>query len=176
MLKSRIDVTIEDCAVFKYHLYINGIDKPFPEAGIYAREPVYIAFSPRIIMLINITETAAITNFSVVSAFIKRMKGFGCQFALDDFGGGLSSFGYLKNLDVDYLKIDRIFVKDVVDDKIDLAMVKSINENGHVMSIKAIAEFVESDEIMEKLQELGVDYLQGYGVAPRKMWSQILMR
>ena len=124
----------------------------------------------------EITETAAITNFSVVSVFIKRMKVLGCQFALDDFGSGLSSFGYLKNLDVDYLKIDGIFVKDVVDDKIDLAMVKSINEIGHVMSIKTIAEFVESDEIIEKLQELGVDYLQGYGVGRPKMWSQILMR
>ncbi|MBL1143106.1 MAG: EAL domain-containing protein [Proteobacteria bacterium] len=112
----------------------------------------------------EITETAAISNLNVAVKFISTLKKFGCKFALDDFGSGLSSFGYLKNLPVDYLKIDGMFVKDIVDDPIDLAMVKSINEIGHVMGMKTIAEFVENDEIKEILNRLGVDYVQGYGI------------
>ncbi len=84
------------------------------------------------------------------------------MFALDDFGSGLSSFAYLKTLPVDFLKIDGFFVKDINDDPIDYAMVKSINDIGHEMGIKTIAEFVESKQILEKLEMLGVDYVQGY--------------
>ena len=93
------------------------------------------------------------------------MKALGCQFALDDFGSGLSSFGYLKTLPVDYLKIDGMFVKDIVDDPIDHAMVRSINEIGQVMGLKTIAEFVENDAILEKLKKIGVNYAQGYGIS-----------
>ena len=92
------------------------------------------------------------------------MKVLGCQFALDDFGSGLSSFGYLKNLSVDFLKIDGMFVKNIVDDPIDRAMVKSINEIGQVMGMQTIAEFVENDEIKAILQDIGVNFAQGYGV------------
>lgn len=112
----------------------------------------------------EVTETTAITNLADASNFIKALKSYGCKFALDDFGSGLSSFGYLKNLPVDFLKIDGIFVKDIVDDPIDYAMVKSINEIGHVMGMKTIAEFVENDAILKKLQEINVDYAQGYGI------------
>jgi EAL domain-containing protein (putative c-di-GMP-specific phosphodiesterase class I) len=76
----------------------------------------------------------------------------------------LSSFAYLKNLPVDYLKIDGLFVKDIVDDKVDLAMVRAINEVGHIMGKKTIAEFVENEQIFNLLNELGVDYAQGYGI------------
>jgi len=110
----------------------------------------------------EITETLAITNLSAATTFIEILKEIGCHFALDDFGSGLSSFGYLKNLPVDYLKIDGMFVKDIVDDPIDRAMVKSINDVGHIMGMKTIAEFVENDEIQKKLIEIGVDYSQGY--------------
>ena len=86
----------------------------------------------------------------------------GCLFALDDFGTGLSSFGYLKTLPVDFLKISGLFVKDIKNDAIDLAMVKSINEIGQVMGKKTITESVECEEILMKLRGLGVDYAQGY--------------
>ena len=112
----------------------------------------------------EITETLAISNLSAAMTFISVLKKIGCQFALDDFGSGLSSFGYLKNLPVDYLKIDGMFVKDIVDDPIDHALVKSINDIGHIMGMKTIAEFVENNEIEGMLAEIGVDYAQGYGV------------
>ena len=112
----------------------------------------------------EITETAAITNLTSAKRFITALKGWGCRFALDDFGSGLSSFAYLKTLPVDYLKIDGMFVKDVVEDAINLAMVRSINEIGKVLNKRTIAEFVENDPILEKLRNVGVDYVQGYRV------------
>lgn len=112
----------------------------------------------------EITETAAISNFSYATNFINQLKGQGCLFSLDDFGSGLSSFAYLKNLPVDYLKIDGLFVKDILHDEVDLAMVKSINEVGHVMNKKTIAEFVENEAIFNLLKSLGIDYAQGYGI------------
>ena len=99
----------------------------------------------------------------------------GCKFSLDDFGSGLSSFAYLKNLPVDYLKIDGAFVKDIVEDPVYLALVKSINDIGHVMGKKTIAEFVENDAILGKLQEIGVDFYQGYGIGrPQSIQQKLL--
>lgn len=113
----------------------------------------------------EITETAAMENLEKAVSFINALKSRGCEFALDDFGSGLSSFAYLKKLPVDYLKIDGAFVKEIVNDPIDYAMVKSINEIGHVMEKKTIAEFVENEQILQKLKNIGVDYAQGYGIA-----------
>ena len=113
----------------------------------------------------EITETAAISNLSYAKHFIDTLRKRGCLFSLDDFGSGLSSFAYLKNLPVDFLKIDGLFVKDILEDKIDWTMVKAINEVGHVMNKKTIAEFVENQNIFELLKTLGVNYAQGYGIA-----------
>lgn len=112
----------------------------------------------------EITETAAIIHLPSATRFIRELRQLGCRFALDDFGSGLSSFAYLKNLPVDFLKIDGLFVKDIVEDPIDLAVVKSINEIGHVMGKQTIAEFVENESILGKIRELGIDYAQGYHI------------
>jgi EAL domain-containing protein (putative c-di-GMP-specific phosphodiesterase class I) len=93
------------------------------------------------------------------------MREMGCRFALDDFGVGLSSFGYLKNLPVDYLKLDGCFVKNMVADNIDHAMVKAINHIGHTMNIRTIAEFVEDEETLQAVRKVGIDYAQGYAIA-----------
>ena len=120
----------------------------------------------------EITETAAISNFATASHFIAILRMMGCKFLLDDFGSGLSSFGYLKNLHVDYVKIDGIFVKEIVDHPIDYAMVKCINEMAHVMGMKTITEFVENDAIVEKLKLIGVNYVQGYVIGKPKPISE----
>ncbi len=110
----------------------------------------------------EITETAAIANLPDACRFINVLRQQGCCFALDDFGSGLSSFAYLKNLQVDFLKIDGTFVKDIAEDPLDWAMVKYINEIGQLMGKQTIAEFVENEDILAKLKEIGVDYAQGY--------------
>lgn len=110
----------------------------------------------------EITETAAVQHLTQAQRFITSLKKLGCSFALDDFGTGMSSFSYLKNLPVDYLKIDGAFVRDIASDTIDFAMVKSINDIGHAMQMRTIAEFVESEKALEAIREIGVDYAQGY--------------
>ncbi len=116
----------------------------------------------------EVTETVAVANMHAAIEFIQVLKKRGCLFALDDFGSGLSSFAYLRNLPVDLLKIDGMFVRDIATDATAFAMVKSIHEVGQVMGKRTIAEFVENDRILAKLNYIGVDYAQGYGIsAPR---------
>ena len=123
----------------------------------------------------EITETSAIANLMQGIGFMTTLKKLGCSFALDDFGSGLSSFAYLKTLPVDFLKIDGVFVKGIVDDPIDFAMVKSISEIGKLMGIQTVAEFVENEAILQKLQTLGLDYVQGYAIGrPRLLETQFV--
>lgn len=132
---------------------------------------------PHGVLCFEITETAAVANLSKVVHFIGEVKAMGCLFALDDFGSGLSSFAYLKNLPVDFLKIDGAFVKDIADDPMDLAMVQAINAIGHVMGLKTIAEYVSSPAILERLQDIGVDYGQGYHLGlPRPLGDDATAR
>ncbi|VAW90828.1 diguanylate cyclase/phosphodiesterase (GGDEF & EAL domains) with PAS/PAC sensor(s) [hydrothermal vent metagenome] len=116
------------------------------------------------IVCFEITETAAITNLQRAIDFIRDIKQQGCHFALDDFGSGLSSFTYLKNIPVDFLKIDGSFVRNMLYDDMDAAFVAAINQLGHVANLKTIAEFVENEQTLERLKDIGVDYAQGYGI------------
>ena len=121
----------------------------------------------------EITETAAIANLRLATRFIKELKTIGCRFALDDFGSGLSSFGYLKNLPVDYLKIDGAFIREIDKNEMDAVMVQSINTIGHQMGLKTIAEFVESQAIIDVLETIGIDYVQGYHIDPPRPLEQL---
>jgi diguanylate cyclase (GGDEF)-like protein/PAS domain S-box-containing protein len=110
----------------------------------------------------EITETAAITNLEDAAAFIKQLRAHGMRVALDDFGAGASSFGYLKSLPVDYLKIDGQFIRDVVDDPLDDAAVRCFVDVARVLQVKTVAEFVDNPAVLERLKDIGVDYVQGY--------------
>jgi diguanylate cyclase (GGDEF)-like protein len=121
----------------------------------------------------EITETTTITHLGTAIRFIRELRTQGCHFSLDDFGSGLCSFAYLKNLPVDYLKIDGSFVKDIVDDPVDLAMVKSINEVGKILGLQTVAEWVENAAILAKLRELDVNFVQGYAIAPPRPLAEM---
>lgn len=140
--QSLSDITLFD--------YIKGL---LDESGLPAKS---ICF--------EITESAVISHIDIAQEFIRRLRELGCCFALDDFGSGLSSFEYLKNLPVDYLKLDGSLVKDVATHRVNQAMIHAINYVAHVMGMKSIAEFVEDDDILETLQKMSVDYGQGYAI------------
>lgn len=117
----------------------------------------------------EITETAAVENLDQALALMRRLQGLGCRFALDDFGSGLSSFGYLRDFPVDFIKIDGAFVRDMTNDPVNHAIVSSITQIGHSANKRIIAEFVENEGVLECLREIGVDYAQGYGIElPRR--------
>jgi len=112
----------------------------------------------------EITETAAIANFRTAIDFVNRIKELGCLIALDDFGCGLSSFSYLKTLDIDFLKIDGSFIRNIEKNPIDRAIVEAINDIGHIAGFKTIAEYVETQKISKILKDIGIDYAQGYAI------------
>ena len=113
-------------------------------------------------LCVEITETAAVTNMADAAAFIGQIRALGVQVALDDFGAGASSFGYLKTLPVDYLKIDGQFVRDLVEDPLDEAAVRCFAEVARIVGVKTVAEFVDRPEVLAKLRTLGIDYAQGF--------------
>jgi EAL domain-containing protein (putative c-di-GMP-specific phosphodiesterase class I) len=123
------------------------------------------ALPPRSICF-ELTETAAVANFDKAARFCGEMKALGCLFSLDDFGAGMSSFGYLRHLPVDFIKIDGSFVKEIAEDPVDRATVRAINDVGHVMGKQTIAEFVEGEAGLAALREIGVDFAQGNWISP----------
>ncbi|KAM3090666.1 EAL domain-containing protein [Phormidesmis sp. 146-35] len=130
----------------------------------FIQEQLTLHQIPPQLICFEITETIAISNLGKAAQVIRDLKQLGCRFALDDFGSGMSSFGYLKNLPVDYLKIDGSFVKEIAHDFVASAMVEAINHIGHVMQLKTIAE-CEDDETLAKVKAIGFDYAQGYKIA-----------
>jgi len=122
----------------------------------------------------EITETATINNFSAAQDFIRQIRRYGCKFALDDFGSGYASYSNLKNLHTDTLKIDGAFVGEMDQNPADYAMVKSMNEIGHSLGMKTVAEFVATPGILDKLREIGVDYVQGYVIHKPMPIDQLL--
>jgi diguanylate cyclase (GGDEF)-like protein/PAS domain S-box-containing protein len=122
----------------------------------------------------EITEQVAISNVSLAEKFIETLRARGSSFSLDDFGTGVSSYGYLRSLNVDYLKIDGIFIKDILSDDVARAMVQSIVQVGHTMGLKIIAEYVENDQIAGLLRMMSIDYGQGYGISRPKPLTEII--
>ena len=122
----------------------------------------------------EVTETVAISHIDDAVSFITALRNFGCSFSLDDFGAGLSSFGYLKVLPVDYLKIDGSFVREVTTDDVSRSMVEAICQIGKTMKLSIIAEFVGDEETKDVLRAIGVDYAQGYGVGKPAPLNDIL--
>lgn len=136
-------------------------DKTFLDEVLVLFKETKISYSK---ICFEITETALISNFNVAQTFISILRARGCRFSLDDFGSGLSSFTYLKTLPVDYLKIDGSFVLSVLKDKKDFNLVKSIHQIGQVMGMKTVAEFIESEEILDCVRKMGINYAQGYAL------------
>ncbi|MES9940082.1 MAG: EAL domain-containing protein [Candidatus Thiodiazotropha sp. 6PLUC2] len=147
-----------------YFINLSGTSLSDPGFFNFIQERMNHLKVPPQAICFEVTETAAINNLGTTENFIQEIREMGCFFALDDFGTGLSSFSYLKSLSVDFLKIDSSFVKQVEGDEMSRAIVDAINTIGHVAGLKTIAEFVERQETRVVLQEMGVDFAQGYGI------------
>ena len=163
-VKNRLPITC--CAInlsgatFGDAAFLDFLKDAFAEYNV---SPATICF--------EVTETSAIVNLVAARDFVHELRALGCTFALDDFGSGMSSFNYLKELPVDYLKIDGAFVKNLLDDRPDRAMVEMICHVGHIMGKRIVAEFVETKLLADALREIGVDYGQGYGIAPPRLFD-----
>ncbi len=151
-----------------YSVNLSGFSLGDPSLADFVIERIERGGIDASLLHFEVTETAAIRHLDSAIEFMQRLKVLGSRFYLDDFGSGLSSFGYLKDLPVDYLKIDGSFVRTMLDDSNSLAMVSTINHLAHSMGLKTVAEYVESDALKQELAQVGVDYIQGYGVARPK--------
>ena len=148
-----------------YSVNISGAsinDKSFPD---FLRNLLTRYQLPNGLLCFEITETTAISNLAKAAELMHELKGMGCRFALDDFGTGMSSFAYLKYLPVDFLKIAGVFIKDMVADPMDFAIVDSVNRIGHILGMRTVAESVEDAATLARITELGLDYAQGYFIA-----------
>ncbi|MCG6965115.1 MAG: DUF1631 family protein [Chromatiaceae bacterium] len=144
---------------------VDFVRQQFQRTGI---DPSWLSF--------EITETAAIADLSRTAGIIRELKRMGCKLALDDFGSGLASYSYLKELPVDWLKIDGVFVRKIAADREDLAVVRSINDIGHFLGKQTIAEYVADEAILGLVGEIGVDFAQGYAISPPMLMNDLLNR
>lgn len=170
-LRRHLDHLAPD--LVRYHINLSGASLGEEHFVAFLRDQFAASNVPCSAVCFEITETAAIANIQRVAGIIHQLRALGCEFALDDFGSGLSSFRYLKHLPVDLLKIDGAFVKNMATDPVDRAMVASINQIGHVLGIRTVAEYVEDADSLEALKQMGVDYAQGYHIgrpAPVDSW------
>jgi diguanylate cyclase (GGDEF)-like protein/PAS domain S-box-containing protein len=163
LLASRLGISgpvpISSCAI-----NLSGTTFGDDDFVDYVRRQFEIHRVPPGLICFEITETSAIANLPSAKRFIQTLKKLGCCFSLDDFGTGMSSFSYLKHLPVDFIKIDGSFITEMLNSKVDRAMVETIVHIARVMGKSTVAEFVESNEILEALREIGVDYAQGYAI------------
>jgi diguanylate cyclase (GGDEF)-like protein/PAS domain S-box-containing protein len=161
---SEVQHESEDSMTYLYSVNLSGQSVGDTEVAdmILAKLEEYKVDAGK--LMLEVTETAAVANFTVAQEFINKLSDAGCRFALDDFGAGLSSFGYLKELRVNFLKIDGQFVKGMSKDSIDRMMVNNITHLGYGLGLYVIAEFVEDEETMQLLREVGVHFAQGYHV------------
>ena len=148
----------------RYWVNLSGTSISDPKFAEFLVDAIKNSPLPRGAINFEITETAVIRSVTDADKLMTQLREMGCEFALDDFGSGLSSFGYLKKLPVDYLKIDGMFTRDILNDKTNQIFVKSIIDIAHTLNIRTITEFVENDEMLELMRDLGSDYVQGFGV------------
>lgn len=163
LIQNQLPSVVEQQRVFAVNL--SGASLNDEHFITFVQEQFAVTQIPPQLICFEITETLAITNLAKAAAVMRLLKNTGASFALDDFGSGMSSFAYLKNLPVDYLKIDGVFVREIVQDPTAAQIVEAIAKIARVMGIKTIAEFVEDQPILQKLELLQVDYAQGYGIA-----------
>lgn len=154
----------EQASHYKWGINLSGMTLSDNEFHDYVSDCLHKYDVTPTSLYFEITETTAIKNFQNCVRFMNEVHSMGVQFALDDFGSGLSSFSYLKKLSIDYLKIDGGLVKDIVKSRLDQTMVSSISEIANVMGVKTIAEYVENEEILDKLRIMKIDYVQGYEI------------
>ncbi len=158
----------------RFNINLSGQSLSDPDLLDYIRTELAVSGITANDICFEVTETAAISNLSAASVLIDELRKMGFRFALDDFGSGLSSFGYLKNLKVDYLKIDGTFIRDIATDTADHAMVRSINQVAHVMGIETVAEYIENQDIHIMTVGIGIDYGQGIYLAEPRPFEELL--
>jgi diguanylate cyclase (GGDEF)-like protein/PAS domain S-box-containing protein len=149
---------------------LSGATLNDPSFAQFIRDELKILAVPAQLVCFEITETTAISSLDKVVEFMQELSQLGFRFALDDFGSGVSSFGYLKQLPVNYLKLDGSFVRDMVIDPIDHAIVEAVTQIGHVMKLKTIAEWVENEATLLALKAIGVDFAQGFGIGKPELF------
>jgi diguanylate cyclase (GGDEF)-like protein len=163
----------EDPAPAEFSINLSGHTLSSPDFADFVQDRLLHFNVPPQCLFLEITETAAIANVERARTLIETLRGIGVRFLLDDFGSGLSSFNYLKHFPVDGIKIDGLFVKGVAKNYLDFALVESIQKIGTSLGLATIAEYVENEDILKKLIQIGVTTGQGYYLSPPKSWETL---